>query len=302
MSNPIRQKSLYIEDHTHKLHVRHIFASTPSHSQPVLMVHGAIENGLIFYNKKGKGLGCYLAEQGFDVYVIDLRGRGSCIPTIQPNDTYGQTEAITTDLPLFIDFVYGQNSQPMHLIAHSWGGVLLTSMLARLPQYLPKVRSQVYFGSKRRVTAINPEALFKMSVMWQRLSPLIAKYYGFLPARKVGLGSDNETIKSHLQSMQWAKRAADWIDTDDGFDYLQACQTVEWPPTWFIAAISDKALGHPKDVELFMDEAAHQDAKYTLLAKSNGYHHDYDHINMLTAPAAVSDHFPQVAQWMLEQG
>ena len=72
----LRQRSRYLNDGDHQLHIRHIYCEGGEQGQPVLMVHGAIENGRIFYNEKGKGFGCYLAQQGFDVYVIDLRGRG----------------------------------------------------------------------------------------------------------------------------------------------------------------------------------------------------------------------------------
>ncbi|MFT5161561.1 MAG: pimeloyl-ACP methyl ester carboxylesterase [Alteromonadaceae bacterium] len=298
----LQQQSLYISDQGHQLHLRHIYTphkmSQKQPGPPVLMVHGAIENGLIFYTKKGKGLACYLAEQGFDVYVIDLRGRGETIPLMKPFDSYGQTETIVNDLPLFMDFVHQRNPQPVHLMAHSWGGVLVTSMLARFPQYLSKVRSKVFFGTKRKVTALNFEALYKIRLMWQLVAPYVAKRQGFLPAKQIGFGSDDETTKSHYQSMLWTK-AKPWTDSDDGFDYQQACQGLNWPPSWFIAAANDKALGHPKDVKLFMNEANHSDSKYTLLSKATGFKQDYDHINMLTDAIATGDHFPQIVQWLL---
>ncbi len=304
MTDALTQESLFIKDGDHQLHVRHIFSGNlegkNTRGQPVLMVHGAIENGRIFYNEKGRGLGCFLASSGFDVYVIDLRGRGYTIPTIKPFDTFGQTETIVTDLPLFIDFVYQNNPQPMHLMAHSWGGVLLTSMLARNPKLIDKVRSQIFFGTKRQVRVLNPEALFKIRLMWHHVAPIYAKRHGLLAAKKLGFGSDDETIKSHGQGMGWTK-SSQWIDSDDGFDYQQACQQVNWPPTWFVAAIKDKALGHPDDVKRFIVEANYTDAKYTLLSKKNGFKRDYDHISMLTDPVSPKDHFVQIVQWLAEQ-
>ena len=79
----IHQESLFIQDDGYQLHLRHI--SKNSAGTPILMLHGAIENGLIFYTEKGKGLACYLAAQGFDVYVADLRGRGQSTPIINPD-------------------------------------------------------------------------------------------------------------------------------------------------------------------------------------------------------------------------
>ena len=162
---------------------------------------------------------------------------------------------------------------------------------------LAKIKSQLFFGTKRKITAKNVEVWFKISLMWRLVSPLIARRVGFLPAKKIGFGSDDETIKSHLQGMHWTK-SKDWIDSDDGFDYQHACANIQWPPTWFMAATNDKALGHPKDVKLFMTEANHQQAKYTLLAKSEGFAEDYDHISMLTGASAVDGHFVLIGRWL----
>lgn len=293
----MKQRSLFIEDGAHKLHLRHICNEDAPQGQPVLMVHGAIENGRIFYNEKGRGLGPFLASQGYDVYILDLRGRGETQPRLAPFDGYGQTETIVEDLPLFMEYVHSQNPQPMHLIAHSWGGVLLTSTLARFPELIEKVRSQVYFGTKRRVAAFNLEVLVKIKFMWHFLAPKIAKRKGFLPAKSMNFGSDDETIKSHLQSMKWTK-TLHWTDEEDGFDYIQACRNIQWPPSKFVAAINDKALGHPDDVKRFMDEANYVDAKYVLLSKANGNAEDYDHISMLTAKTAADDHFADVVDWL----
>jgi hypothetical protein len=97
--------------------------------------------------------------------------------------------------------------------------------------------------------------------------------------------------------MKWTK-TLDWVDEDDGFDYAQACQNISWPPTQFIAAIKDKALGHPSDVKRFMAEANYVNGEYILLSKAAGNAKDYDHISMLTDKAALNDHFIAVAKWL----
>ena len=58
------------------------------------MVHGMVEDGRIFYHKSGKGLACYLAKQGYDVYVVDLRGIGQSTPKISADSDHGQTEPL----------------------------------------------------------------------------------------------------------------------------------------------------------------------------------------------------------------
>ena len=42
-------------------------------------------------------------------------------------------------------------------------------------------------------------------------------------------------------------------------------------------------------------------AEFWLLSRREGYLQDYDHINMLTHPDAVRDHFPRLLQWLQQQ-
>jgi hypothetical protein len=60
------------------------------------------------------------------------------------------------------------------------------------------------------------------------------------------------------------------------------------------------SLGHKDDVRRFMEES-HPDranCTYWLLGKKEGFRHDYGHIDMLTHPDCISDHFPKVLSWL----
>ena len=83
-----------------ELHLRRVYRDPEG--PPIFLLHGSIENGRIFYSEKGKGLAPYLAAAGFDLYVGDLRGRGLSRPRIGRSSAYGQTEAITEDIPAFL--------------------------------------------------------------------------------------------------------------------------------------------------------------------------------------------------------
>jgi len=291
----MEQQSLFIQGDGHQLHLRHISKNTSG--TPILMLHGAIENGLIFYTEKGKGLACFLAEQGFDVYVADLRGRGKSEPIINANSDFGQYEAITQDIPHFLDYITKKTNKAMHVVSHSWGGVLMASCLARYSERLPQVLSNTCFGTKRRVTVKSLEKFIKVNILWNNLAPKLAKKKGFLDAKKYGFGSDNETQKSLANSVTWVKRGA-WIDPHDGFDYNKAAKNVPWPPSWHFTGVKDKVLGHAQDVKGFIEESSNFQAKFSLLSKQNGNAIDYDHINILTHPKAVTDHFPLLVDWL----
>lgn len=289
------QQSLYLTQDSHSLHIRNIHKAAGG--IPVLMFHGAIENGKIFYTESGKGFASYLAEQGYDVYVADFRGRGLSTPKIDGGSNFGQHETIVHDIPALIEYVYDLTKQPMHVVCHSWGGVLFGSALARFPDLLPHVRSQLCFGTKRRVSVWNIERVLKVSLVWNFLSPIITKRTGFLNAVKYGIGSDNETHQSIIEGVNWVKSKT-WIDPIDNFDYSAAAQKIEWPATWHITGIKDFALGHAQDVKLFINESSKNAARFSNLSKKGGYKLDYDHINILTSPRAPNDHFPEIVDWL----
>ena len=280
----------------HRLHLRRFIGD--ENGPVVLMLHGAIENGRIFYSRSGRGLAPWLAEQGFDVFVLDLRGRGDSRPRVARGARYGQTEAITEEVPAASDFIDDcRPGAPQHWVAHSWGGVLMAATLARLPKYRDRVASLAFFGSKRAVRVWNPTRVLYIDLIWCGLCRVVAACAGYLPARPMKIGADNESRRSHTHGAAWV-RARDWVDPEDGFDYAAVLRDIELPPVWFIAGAGDRALGHPDDVERFQAECGQDRAEFTLLSKANGNARDYGHIDMLTAPEAVTDHFPALADWL----
>jgi len=287
----ISQQSLYIDEADHRLHLRFISPTTASQKTPVLLVHGFIENGRIFYTESGKGLACELAKAGHPTYVLDLRGRGLSEPSVNVQQGHGQFESITETIPRAHQFIYQRHNAPVHWMAHSWGGVLLASTLNRFPELVQQVASQVYFGSKRSIHSWSFERLFKIELMWHMFAPLISRIKGYLPVTKFGWGADNETRLSLQEGRAWIKRRP-WIDPRDGYDYAIRQQGAQWPKTWLLSAVNDRALGNPYDVEVFAQEIGVDNV--TLLSIKNGNLVDYDHINMLTHPLANEDHFKDV--------
>ncbi|HEY9102071.1 alpha/beta fold hydrolase [Chitinimonas sp.] len=294
----VTQQSLFVPTlDGAQLHLRRIHPAEPGSA--VLMVHGAVANARTFYSDKGKGLGPWLAQRGYDVYVLDLRGRGLSTPKIARGAAHGQTESICEDIPaalLEIQRLRGEQV-PLYLVAHSWGGVLLSAALARKPEWARRVRANVYLGSKRSIRVWNWHRLYEIEIFWQRLASLLAKRKGYLPAAELGMGADDETLKSLRQSQQWVK-AADWQDSDDGFDYVAALQATALPPTLYLVGGKDPVRGHERDVRRFAAESGRHAHAFGLLSRQAGLSRDYGHIDMLTHPQAEQEVYPQVLDWL----
>ena len=293
----ISQQSIIIDlDSQQTLHLR-LIANDNKQGPVVFFMHGAIENGKIFYTHSNKGLAPFLAEHGYRCYVADLRGRGDSKPVISSESQYGQTESILEDIPAFITQIeLLEGKKPDYWVAHSWGGVLMNSAFARFPEYINDVKACVYFGSKRSLFNNHPKKLVQANLIWYFVAPFLAKKHGYLPAKRLKWGSDNETKKSHFQSMQWAKKTP-WIDSDDGFNYAQALSRLHLPPTLHVAAIKDKALAQPIDIQKFMDESGAGTQQMQIYGCKHGHSFDYDHINMLTHPSARDDQFKDLLNW-----
>lgn len=267
---------------------------------PILFIHGAIENGRIFYSDSGKGLAPFLARAGFRCLVLDRRGRGLSTPRISGASTFGQWEEICEDLPAFAEFAKMRaDYSQLAWISHSWGGVLVNSTLARFSKLRSDTQALVYFGTKRSVRAKTGEAILKVHLFWNRLSRLLARWYGFLPAETLGVGSDRETLRTLDDSVAWV-RPSPWVDPTDGFDYGKAVEGAVWPPALWYAGAVDHALGHPDDVRDTMNEAGFAAETYRLLAKTSGCAKDYGHIDMLTDPLAEKDHFEETRRFLSE--
>ena len=286
-------ESIMIPLNEEQLHLKRIYKDTKG--IPVFMLHGAIENGRIFYSNSGKGLAYFLADRGYDVYVADTRGRGKSEPRISAASTYGQTETITEEIPAFLKAIEEKRGEEkLHLIAHSWGGVLLSSYLARFAGQHAPVHSAIYFGTKRTVQVWNWQRVFFIDLMWNLVGRRITKRKGFLPAK---LGSDNETEKSHRHSLAWVRKSA-WIDPEDGFDYGHKIRGVSLPPTLYLTGVKDACLGHPEDVKRFIEESGDHRYEFKVAGKKFGNHHDYGHIDLLTHPDAAQDQFQTVLEWL----
>jgi predicted alpha/beta hydrolase len=279
-----------------QLHLMRIYENPKG--TPVFLLHGSVENGKIFYSASGKGFAFYLANQGYDVYVGDLRGRGKSTPKINKNSEYGQTEAITEDIPAFIQKICDiRGDVPQMWGAHSWGGVLLSSYLARFPEKQHLVKGMVCFGVKRMVEVKNFKKTLQIDLFWKTFAQVIAKVFGYLPALEMKIGSDNETRKSLREGASWVKKSA-WIDPSDSFNYGKAIKKIEHPATLFLTGANDTCLGNPEDVQLFMSEVGGEKNVFRTIGKKQGYKYDYDHIDLITHPEASIDHFPEILNWM----
>lgn len=291
----MQSESLFIEKENYQLHLKRFY--TLENAPSVFLVHGSIEDGKIFYSKSGKGFAPFLAENGFDVFVADLRGRGKSKPHPSRDNNFGMESAFEEDIPDFIEKIKNiTGKEPDHWVSHSWGGVHLMAYLAK--NEAPNLKSMVFFGSKRDIRVRNLKKFLIVDLLWFGYCTFLAKTKGYLPARKYKIGSADEAKDYFLEVNKWV-RSRDWKDLRDDFDYAAALQSKTLPPILSITGANDKQIGHPIDCRRLLKELGDQDNfTFKVIGKKQGYKHDYDHINLLTHKDSKEDHFREVLEWL----
>lgn len=288
----------YIDlDSDSSLHVAQ-FPSDHEYAQPMVAIHGAIENGRIFYPRNGSSWAREMAGKGFSVYVVDLRGRGSSKPSLERGSRFTQTDIIVDDLPKIAQWIQKRHPGAKQLwVTHSWGGVLVNAFLLRFPSFIESISAVVHFGAKRSVRVWNLHRIWMIDFGWRFMASLATGIFGYLPARRLGMGSDGESAMTHEQSVEWVYSER-WTDSIDGFDYDHAASHVKLPKSLYISAEKDYCLGHRNDVRRFAEECGAHEHSFMHLSKKDGFRHDYNHISMLTHKEASEDHFPKILDWI----
>lgn len=272
----------------------HRFHLPGSHGTPVLLVHGSIENGRIFYSNAGKGLAPFLASEGYDVFVFDYRGRGASTPSVNKESDFGLYEMLQEDFPKVVQEVRNYtNNKAQIWMAHSWGGVMLLAYYARNYAKLD-VKSMVFFACKRRITVKSLYKFYLINFGWNFLSKLLIRIYGYLPAKRFKIGADDESKGTYKETCEWLYHK-EWLGIRDRpFNYLEELRKLDLPPILSITGSNDKVLGHPKDVQILLDEIQAQNATFKIIGKAYGHKEDYDHISILTSKNCPQDHFKDI--------
>nr|XP_028585523.1 lipase member M-like [Podarcis muralis] len=146
----------------------------------VLLVHGLLAEGRCWIaNLPNNSLGFFLADAGYDVWIINTRGsswsrRHKTLSTDQEDFwNFSFHEIAIYDIPATIDFILMKTRQEkLYYIGHSQGGTLGFITFSIIPQLVPKI--SLYLSFAPGYTLVNSKGLFyKLLVIPDGLRRLI---------------------------------------------------------------------------------------------------------------------------------
>ncbi len=291
---------------------------------PVLLVPDAFLSADEFFTGPQGGLARYLAERGFEVFAVDLRGMGSssnpgslesglidwCLDDWLEHDIPGAIEAVCR----------ASGEEKVILIGHGLGGTLAMLAGARYPD---RVAAVVGLGSPGGVWRPPNKLIAAILAAGKRLADDAPLEVGECINAPAPFPSDQTLLELLLfnDSGFDSDAATGYFDRATG--YLSSCivhRLIEWyeggtlsdrggtadllegldglvQPTLIVAGKLDH-LFCPGEVLMAYDAIPAEDKEFFIASKVNGLSADYGHMGLVMGPRADRDIYRRIARWV----
>ena len=95
---------------------------------PVILIHGTFCQRSFWISNEGVGLGPFLRDRGYDVWIPELRGHGRS-PRDRRFRAWSAEDQMRFDLPTIQRLVANETGKAAHWVGHSWGGTAIMGAL-----------------------------------------------------------------------------------------------------------------------------------------------------------------------------
>ncbi len=260
--------------------------------EPVVLLHGSFSNRRFWCSPLGIGAGAHLARQGFDVWILELRGHGLS-PRNRDYTKNRVSQYVRYDLPAVAAFVQEQNGLAPHWVGHSLGGIVLAAALGGGYLDEASAASAALFGSQ--ISRIY-WPLKVPPVEWA--GRLLLKGFDQVSGSRLKRGPEDEPIGLVKESLRWHGLFGRFGDSER--DWWAGLADVRVPLLAAAGAgdTQDPAWACRKLFEQF----GSAQKEYHCLGKADGFSQDYGHVDMLVSKGAQKEVWPLLAAWLLRAG
>ena len=248
----------------------------------------------------GGGMASFFAAAGYHVYTVDLRGHGASGPRAGEGGDWTYDEIVAHDVPAAVEEVARRHpGLPRAWVGHSLSAHAGAAALGRRPD-LP-VGAAVLIGPVVWIRPHEPSLpwwLYKraMLALWHGVTRLA----GRTPARRLGIGSDDEAPGYVTQFGEWA-RSGRWAGRDGGAaggaDYLAGLGRIEIP-VLVVNARGDRWICRTPSVRRFAAAIERAPVTFWELGREElGTRREPRHMALVTDPACRRG-WERVAGWL----
>ena len=292
-------------------------------STPIVMCHGFTSTAATFDLGNGNGLGHYLAMNGYDVWLINLRGRGYLPKPKAGEYNWTFDSYLDFDLPAVIKAVReNTKSKKITWIGHSMGGLLIYAYLGKYGQEniekIITIGSPVLFFPKDDMVNkfialgdrfIHPQRKVTAEPFAKGFAGILSKSKGKY-ARWV-VNPDNFSQETSLryivnsvpnlsggvihQIHGWAKSDR-FTSLDGSIDYREGISKIT-VPALVIAGKLDH-LAPTWSVYFAYEKLSSKDKTFALLGQANGAKEDPGHGGIVLGDRAKTEIYPMITEWL----
>jgi len=256
---------------------------------PVILVHGTFCQRSFWVSDKGLGLGPYLLERGYDVWIPEARGHGRS-PRDERFRSWSAEDQMQFDLPAVQRLVATETGRGAHWVGHSWGGVAILGSIGAGWLTEDQMRSAVVLGANITEGDAWLKQKLPRAAAWLLLTAL-----GRVPAALFRLGPEPESRAYMLDFFRWKGPSAAWR-TVDGRDYWEGIRRTKVPLLDFAAA--NDTMDPVPGCRFVFDAVGSENKAWVLLGTEQGFSKDYGHVEMVISKAARVEVWPRIADWL----
>jgi len=288
--------TLSMEEHAPATVGGSAFGGTAAARAALLVSHGMMVNRRSLDRPPGRGLVSFLRRRGFHVYALDLRGHGASGPRAAEGGRWSYDDIVQRDLPAAMRAVARRHPElPRAFLGHSLSAHAGGATLGLQPD-LP-VDAAVLISPVVWIRRHEPSAAWWLS---KRL--LLAAWYGLsrpagrTPARRLGIGSEDEPLPYVRQFGDWARH--DRWTSADGVDYLAALGRVA-VPVLVLGARGDRWISRTPSVRRFAEAMERAPVEMVELGRRElpELRHEPGHMTLVTDPRSRPA-WERIADWL----
>ena len=285
--------------------------------EPILICHGIMGNPTNFLYPQDHAMVDTLVEQGYDCWVIDLRGnRHSSPPLGTSRYTATYDDYYMRDLPAAIDHIRTKTGSPsVHWIGHSMGGMLLYTYAT--VHGTEALASGTTLGTPPGFDDLNQKPMpLVMALLtlcpaladpWIRalasLGPIVKISASFAPinwkniASNINFFSTTEYAPPAVaqQMHDWASTNS-WVLKEANINMMDALPKLDIP--LHVLAGSLDPLAPLPSIEKFHAGLAHKDTRFTPLGKKYGCENEYNHVDLVFSADGQEEVYLPIVDWL----
>jgi pimeloyl-ACP methyl ester carboxylesterase len=293
----------------------------PSPHAPVLLVHGIAANRYNLDLTDETSLAKHLRGLGFDVFIVELRGRGfSLRPKLFSGLRYEWSfdDYAERDLPCAADIVKRTTGAPsLHVVGFSTGALAAYAWLSD-PHRSVEVASLVSIGGaasfKRLGKVLSARLIRSFRFLRHRwMLRVLAPVSGYWHPSPLQIVHNPENMDGAVQrrimvnmianfSRNELLQYSDWIlndvfrSIDQRRDYRSELGRIT-VPSLFLAGPRD-ALSPPDAVKATHDAVGAADKQFVLFSRAQGMTVNYGHFDLVVGQKAPTEVFPVISAWL----